>query len=231
VTSIVFPRQRAVLLDQLRADRDTPRHLAALAGTIIVFGAFYGAVLGSWHGSRLALYVAIKIPLMLLVTAAITSLFNWIIAALLGLPMRVRQIVALTLIPLAITSIVAASLAPVAWLFNASLPSPSPSQQTLHNVLYLAHTILIAAAGLAGTTALRGVLADVCGGDALLAAKIRWSWTAIYAFVGGEVAWMLRPFIGSVYLPVVFLREDALSGNVYEFILTDILPHLWRLLP
>jgi hypothetical protein len=46
--------------------------------------------------------------------------------------------------------------------------------------------------------------------------------------VGGEVAWMLRPFVGSVYLPVVFLRDDALNGNVYEFIFTDILPHFWR---
>jgi hypothetical protein len=27
-------------------------------------------------------------------------------------------------------------------------------------------------------------------------------------------------------MPVVFLRPDALDGNVYEFIFTDILPHL-----
>ena len=210
-------------------DRDTTRHVAMLVATIIVLGAIYGAVLGSWHGARLASYVAIKIPLMLLITAAITALFNWIIAALLGLPMRLRQIVALTLLPLAIASIVAASLAPAAWLFNASLPQPSPSQQTLHNVLYLAHTMLIAAAGLAGTNALRRVLADVCA-DERLATKIRVSWIVVYAFAGGEVAWALRPFVGSVHLPVVFLRGDALHGNVYEFILTDILPHLWRTL-
>ena len=227
MTSIVFPRGRAALLDELRLDRDTARHIGVLVATILIFGATYGAVLGSWHGARLSAYVAVKIPLMLLLTAAITSLFNWIIAALHGLPMRMRQIVALTLIPLAIVSIVAASLAPVAWLFNASMPQPSPSQQTLHNILYLAHTILIAAAGFAGTSVLRDLLVDVCG-DRRLAAKIRWSWIAIYAFVGGEVAWALRPFVGSVYLPVVFLREDALRGNVYEFILTDILPHLWR---
>jgi hypothetical protein len=53
------------------------------------------------------------------------------------------------------------------------------------------------------------------------------AWTLAYAFVGGEIAWVLRPFVGSVYLPVVFLREDALHGNVYEFIFTDILPHFW----
>ena len=47
-----------------------------------------------------------------------------------------------------------------------------------------------------------------------------------FALVGGEVAWALRPFVGSVYKPVVFLRADALDGNVYEFIFTEILPHL-----
>jgi len=47
--------------------------------------------------------------------------------------------------------------------------------------------------------------------------------------VGGEMAWALRPFVGSVSLehPLVFLREDALTGNVYEFIGTDIAPYLW----
>jgi hypothetical protein len=68
----------------------------------------------------------------------------------------------------------------------------------------------------------------LCGGDAAKAARIRLSWIAVYAFVGGEMAWAMRPFVGSVYLPVVFLRDDALEGNLYEFIITDILPHLWR---
>jgi hypothetical protein len=50
-----------------------------------------------------------------------------------------------------------------------------------------------------------------------------------YALVGGEVAWALRPFVGSVSprYPIVFLRQDALEGNVYEFIGSDIVPYLW----
>lgn len=227
MTSIVLERGRRAMLEDLRVDRDVERHALALVAAIVVCGAIYGAVLGSWHGSRLALYVAVKVPLLLLLTAGITALFNWIVAALLGLAMPFRQIVALTLLPLAIASVVAASLAPVAWLFTTSLPPPSAAQQTLHNLLYLTHTALVAASGLAGTTALRNVLIEICGTETL-ALQIRFSWVALYAFVGGEVAWMLRPFVGSVYLPVVFLRDDALNGNVYEFILTDILPHLWR---
>jgi hypothetical protein len=228
MATIVLERGRRALLDDLRLDRDIGKHVATLILSTIVFGAIYGAVLGSWHGPRLAAYVAIKVPLLMLSTAAVTALFNWIVSALLGLRMRIAQTFALTLVPLAIASIVAASLAPVAWLFTQSLPGPSPAQRTLHNVLYLVHVALIASAGIAGTATLRGVLVDVCGGDERRARAVRFAWVVVYAFVGGEIAWMLRPFVGSVYLPVVFLRDDALDGNVYEFILTGILPHFWR---
>ena len=228
MATIVLERGRRALLDDLRLDRDLTKHVAMLIVSTIVCGAVYGAVLGSWHGTRLAVYVAIKVPLLMLSTAAITALFNWIIAALLGLRMRIAQTFALTLVPLAIASIVAASLAPIAWFFTQALPGPSPAQRTLHNVLYLVHVTLIAIGGIAGTRTLHSVLIDVCGGDEGRARAVRIAWIVAYAFVGGEMAWMLRPFVGSVFLPVVFLRDDALNGNVYEFILTDILPHLWR---
>jgi hypothetical protein len=142
--------------------------------------------------------------------------------------MRPAQTFALTLVPLAVSSIVAASLSPVAWFFTQALPAPSPTQRTLHNILYLVHTIVVACGGVAGTLLLRRVLTIVCGGDEKRARAVRFAWTFVYAFVSGEIAWILRPFVGSVFLPVVFLRDDALHGNVYEFILTDILPHVWR---
>ena len=206
------------------------QNIGALILCTIIFGAIYGAVLGSWHGAKLAGYVAIKVPLLMLSTAAITALFNWIVAALLGLRMRITQTFKLTLVPLAIASIVAASLAPVAWFFTQSLPGPSPAQRTLHNLLFLVHVTTIAAAGVAGTRMLRHVLTSACDGNEQRARAIRFAWVVVYAFVGGEMAWILRPFLGSVFLPVVFLRDDALNGNVYEFILTDIIPHLWRTL-
>ncbi|HEV7240411.1 MAG TPA: hypothetical protein VGQ36_14315 [Thermoanaerobaculia bacterium] len=228
MATIVLERGRRALLDDLRLDRDITKHVATLILSTIAFGAIYGAVLGSWHGARLAAYVAIKVPLLMLSTAVITALFNWIVAALLGLRMRIAQTFALTLVPLVIASIVAASLAPVAWFFTQALPGPSPAQRTLHNVLYLVHVALIAMGGIAGTRTLRSVLVGVCDGDEKRARAVRFAWVVVYAFVGGEMAWVLRPFVGSVFLPVVFLRDDALKGNVYEFILTDILPHLWR---
>ena len=39
-------------------------------------------------------------------------------------------------------------------------------------------------------------------------------WLVLYVFVGVQLAWVLRPFIGNPAMPVTFLREDA-WGNAY----------------
>jgi hypothetical protein len=39
-------------------------------------------------------------------------------------------------------------------------------------------------------------------------------WLVLYAFVGVQMAWVLRPFIGSPGTPVQFFRTDA-WGNAY----------------
>ena len=52
------------------------------------------------------------------------------------------------------------------------------------------------------------------------------AWLLSFALVGGEVAWALRPFVGSIYFESAFIRPDALDGNVYEFILFEIFPYL-----
>jgi len=220
MTSLLLEHRRRVLLsDLVDGSERLPLQIGLMLAAIVVCGAAYGAVLGAWHGARLSMYVAAKVPILLIATAVLTSFFNFVAASLLGVTLSFRQVFAMTLFPLAIAAVIAASVAPPLLLFAVALPLPSPRQQTLHNLLYLVHVAVIAGAGYAGASFLR---------DALRSPKVLFTWIALYAFVGGEIAWILRPFVGSVYLPVAFIRDDALRGNVYEFIVTDIVPHLWR---
>ncbi len=215
------------LLDEILAGRGLKVIAGRLALGMTLGAALYGAVFGSWHGPRLAFYVAVKFPLVLFLTTALTLLFSWIAARFLGLPLRLAQAAVLTLLALTVASLVLAALAPVAGLFVWCSPRPTPDARTAHNVLYLMHTFLVGTAGFAGTRALRRALSrlDVPKGTVRAAYAI---WIFAFALVGGEVAWALRPFVGSVYAPVSFLRERPLDGNVYEFIVTDVLPHLGR---
>jgi hypothetical protein len=225
--TIVIADSRSAILNGIRGGAHETANFAHLVVTIVLCGATYGAALGAWHDARLAYFDAIKVPLLLLTTAALTALLNWIVAALLGLSLRFVQTVLLSLFPLAIASVVLASAAPIAAFMSISLPPPNGAQETLHNVLYLVHTCIVAAAGVTGTSFLRTVLIDISG-DARVAVRVHRAWIGAFAVVGGEVAWILRPFIGSVYLPVAFLRGDAFHGNVYEFMFTVVIPHLLR---
>jgi hypothetical protein len=212
------------LLTEVIAGRDLLRHWLRLCLAMAVCAALYGAVLGLWHGPRLAAYDAVKLPLVLLLTSALTVGFAWTAAAVLGLPLRFGQVAVLTFLALAVASLLLASLVPVAGFFNLSAPAPTPAARTAHNLLYLLHTAFVGACGLAGTVALWKAMRRL---DApLRTLRLVYAvWVAAFALVGGEVAWVLRPFVGSVYMPVRFLRPDAFDGNVYEFIVTDILKH------
>jgi hypothetical protein len=218
----------ASLIDDVIADRAVRARWCELALLMVVSAALYGTVLGWWHGPRLASYVAVKLPLVLLLTSTFTMLFAWVAARAVGLTLRFAQVGALTFLGLATASVLLASVTPIAWLFTATaVPPPSPAARTAHNVLYLTHTVLVGMAGLAGTRNLwRALRATRAPLPAVLTTYV--TWLLAYALVGGEVAWMLRPFVGSVSpdFPVVFLRDDALRGNVYEFMFSDIFPYL-----
>lgn len=218
-------RDRTPLLDRVCDGERLPSLCFWLTAVMTICAGVYGAVFGMWHGSRLALYVAVKFPLVLIATAALTMVFNWVVSAAAGLPLRFLQVAVLTFLTLAIAGVILVSLAPVAWLFTLAAPEPTKDARTAHNLLYLLHTAFVGAASLVGSRVLWTALLRVAPGP-LVAATVYALWLLGFAFVGGEVAWALRPFVGSVYYPVVFLRPDALDGNVYEFIGTQIVPYL-----
>jgi len=218
---------RSAILEDVLAGRRLRRHAVNLLALMIAGAAAYGAVLGMWHGPKLALYCAVKFPLVLVLTTIITIVFSWMAAALLGLPLTPGQVIVLNLLALGAAATLLASLVPVAWLFTFSAPPPGTAERTTHNLLYLMHTGFVAACGLGGMRLL-WIALDETRRPRRVVGLVFLVWIVTYALVGGEVAWALRPFVGSVSadFPVVFLRPDALHGNVYEFIWTDILPHL-----
>jgi hypothetical protein len=43
-----------------------------------------------------------------------------------------------------------------------------------------------------------------------------YAWLAGNLFLGSQLSWILRPFIGSPEMRVEFLRKTAFDGNFYE---------------
>lgn len=192
----------------------TRESLGLSAARIAGFGAIYGATMGIWRGPDLALFVAIKFPLLLLLTALGTALANGLMAQALGLDLPVSRSLALVLHGYSLLALILASLSPLILFLDANLAGPEePGRWSAHNVLALAH---IAAIGFAGTVAhwkLHHVLAYWTGRTAT---GILCVWLATNLFLGCQLSWNLRPFFGSPTIEVRFLRAQPWRGNFYE---------------
>ena len=69
--------------------------------------------------------------------------------------------------------------------------------------------------GVIANRRLLGLLRKMSGNDKV-ARAVLFSWLAGNLFLGAQIAWTLRPFIGSPRLVIEFLRSDPLRGNFYE---------------
>ena len=190
--------------------------------------ALYGAVLAGWRSPLLALYVAAKLPALFLGTTAFVAVFNWMIATLLGSGLSFKSSVFTVFAAMTIGCWILLGLVPVSLFFLLSGVSYAGSHtelQIAHNTILLTHILVLALAGFGGNAALlqglRRIVRPRCPATPLFAA-----WLAAFAFVGCQLSWILRPFIGSPFFPVEFLRPDALDRNFYEFVFTEVLPFL-----
>lgn len=221
-------RLDAALIERIRRG-DRARPLVASAVLTIVAGAgAYGAAFGAWRGTEQAIYVAIKLPLLLFAIAGATIGINAITAALLRSKLSLRESATAILLALAITSAILGALAPISLFLVESAPPPdpialglpidhplvAPSMRVARSLL-LWHVVVIACAGIAGVLRLRFLLARLID-DPTIARRVLWSWLIALFAVGAELSWLLRPFMGKPHLPPGFIRQEALSGNFLE---------------
>jgi hypothetical protein len=196
---------------------------------VIVFGAgLYGAAMGWWRAPEQALFVAVKFPLILLLTALGNALINGMLAPLLGLNIPFRQSFSAVVMSFAITSAILGAFSPLIAFMVWNLPPMTAGAVPLaaYDSLLLAHVTVIALAGVTGNVRLFQLLAKL-GGSRAVALRVLFAWLAGNLFLGSQLSWNLRPFIGSPGLPVEFFRPNAFHGNFFEAVfhaLQQILP-------
>ena len=190
----------------------------ALHVAVILLGAgCYGAAMGWWRDPQQALYVAIKFPLIILLTTMGNALMNGMFAPLLGLNIPFRQSVSAILMSFTITSAILGAFSPVMafMIWNAPPMSPQAVSGATYSFIKLANVAVIAFAGSTGNVRLFQTLTRL-GGRRAVAFRVLVAWLAGNLFLGSQLSWILRPFIGSPDLPVEFYRAAALHGNFYE---------------
>lgn len=194
---------------------DAPALLCYLA-LILIGAGLYGFTLGIWRAPLQSLYTAIKFPLLVFLTCAGNAVINGMLAQILGSSLSFKQTSLAILMSFAIASLILGGFAPITlFIFYNAPPLGSKNAILGHSMMLLTHVFAIAFAGVMANRRLLGLLRKVSAHESI-ARAVLFSWLAGNLFLGAQLAWNLRPFIGSPTLAVQFLREDPLRGNFYE---------------
>jgi hypothetical protein len=157
---------------------------------------------------RQPLYSGLKVPLLLLVTFGLSLPSFYVLNMLAGVGGDFAQSLRALVAAQAVLTIVLAALAPFTVLWYASFAG--------HDGAILFNAVMFGGASLSAQWVLRRYYRALVARNK----RHRWLlrvWLIIYAFVGIQMGWVLRPFIGHPDLPVSFFREDSWS-NAYVFL-------------
>jgi hypothetical protein len=214
IGAVETPRVSLGTIDLLLRDRD--RMLAQIKGgnvgeilrtmtlTIAVAMAVVGAALGSYRGSEQILYAAIKLPLVLLGTAALSAPALTAIGAALGRKSRLVDDLALVMSALAFGALLLAACTPLIMLGRAL-------DVSYHKMILMT----VAMFSIAGFAALKMIVQALAlehgpGWKTAVAGLC-----VVFVVVGGQLAWALRPYLVRPKADeIVFVRE--VEGSLFD---------------
>ena len=213
-TASNFARLLSDLFDSIarRAHAYEPS-LRTLLVVIVIAGAMYGAAMGGWRvfeGERwkLVLFGAMKSPLLIMATTAVVLPGFFVLNTVAGLRDDFRDALRAILVGQAGLTIALASLAPVTQFVYLT--------GVTHRFAILTNAAMFTvAAVVAQLVMLRWYRRLIARNRTHLVMLL--AWLGMYAFVGMQMGWMLRPFIGHPKMVPTFFREGALT-NAYVVI-------------
>jgi hypothetical protein len=185
---------------------------------LILGSSLYGASIGLWRAPLQSFYVAIKFPLLIILTALGNAAINGMLAQLLGAKITFRQSFLAIIMSFTLVAIILGSFTPLSFFVLYNLPPMGTAlAKNAHTIVLILHVILIAFAGIVANIHLFKLLEYICA-NRFKAKQIVFTWLAVNMFLGCQLSWNLRPFFGTPKLEVSFLREDPFNGSFYEAI-------------
>ena len=179
---------------------------------IAVFTFFYGLIMGSYHGFAQAMMSGIKIWALFLLTLAICLPSFYIVQIVLGSRVGLKQLTIMLLSGLVMVSTIMLAFGPIVLFFQLSGGN--------YNFLQLLHVGIMIFSGVFGMRVVLDALRHACENQAVypkIGLSVFKIWVIIFALVGFQLSWNLRPFLGQKEKPFEIVRSDT-RGNVYSAI-------------
>ncbi len=201
-------RDRNSFLEEIRSGIRLRTKSTDLLICSSIFFAIYGAIVGSFHSWAQALSSAVKLPALYLITLIICFPTLYFFNVLFGSRKTAGQYFSMLLTAVSVISVLLFSFAPITLFFLLS---------TRHYQFFtLLNVAIFAITGLIGIKFLyqgmRLMTEQDSEGMETRMGILRF-WLILYAFVGTQLGWTLRPFFGTPGSQFVLFRE--LEGNFY----------------
>ncbi len=213
-------RNREQVAGDIQDPAKAGQNTSACFWVFLVLSVFYGLIMGAQNllhgevdGWQYMLAAGAKLPALFLLTLAVCLPLLYVLNVLIGPRARFATILGLLMASAAVTSIVLASCAPIVLFFMLSTKS--------YPFIKLLNVLVFATAGGYGVWFLRQGMCAIAVSAAAGEDKepdlsgvrtiMNW-WLITYGIVGTQMAWLLRPFVGSPS-PFTFFR--AQESNFY----------------
>lgn len=215
-------RRREAFFERIFAGDRIGRQIAWFLAAIILLSGFYGMTMGLIgftsdfeRGILQTMASAVKVPALYLLSVAVCYPVLFIVIVLMGSRLSFGQTLALILMALTLNSVLLASCAPVTVFFIVTGSD--------YHFIKLLHVLIFAFSGIWAMMALWHGLEMMCEKSDLYpkqAIKILQVWILVFGFVGTQMAWSLRPFVGEPGLEFQVFRQQ--EGNFYRAIWTSL---------
>lgn len=187
------------------------RQLALLA--VLAFG--YGIVMGVYHSLAQAVASGIKVAVLFLLVLIICFPAFYIVQYILGSRLKLHQMISIVLSGFTLMLAIMISFAPILIIFLLTGGN--------YYFLQLLHIAVFIVAGLFGMNAVVRALKYSCERKSVYpqtGVAIFRFWVVILAFVGIQLAWNFRPFLGDRGQPFELFRDY--EGNFYTALVYSV---------
>jgi len=173
-----------------------------------LFSFLYGVVMGSYHGLWQALAAGVKVSVLFSLVLLICFPAFFIIQFILGSKLRLHQMISIILSGFVLITSIMVSFAPIVIIFLLTGSN--------YYFLQLLHISIFLLSGFFGMKTVIDALKFSCEKKNVypqIGVVVFRFWVVILAFVGIQLAWNLRPFLGDRGQPFELFREY--EGNFY----------------
>jgi hypothetical protein len=182
---------------------------------ILLFSFLYGVVMGSYNGFLQSIASGIKVPCLIFISLLICFPALYVIQYMIGSTMSIFQMSNIILSGFIVFSTIALSFAPIVIFFMITSGN--------YAFLKLLHVTIFTFSGIFTIKTIINGLTFSCEKKNIypkLGLTIFKIWIVILAFVSSQLAWNLRPFVGSREMQFELFR--ARESNFYVAVIQSM---------